>query len=132
MELVPILFIWLIGTILAGVIADKKERSVFGWVVLSLFISPLIAIIIVAVIGESHETRIKRIVEEEKIREAIRKGEDISKMNFSDNVLVTNHSGEVAKSQGNTSSDNKILYIIATIVVSLALIRILAFIIFAK
>jgi len=97
MELIPILFIWLIGTILVGVIADKKGRSVLGWVVLSLFISPLIAIIIVAIIGESNENRMKRIIEEEKIREAIRRGEDVSKMNFSDEPVAVREKTVLSK-----------------------------------
>jgi hypothetical protein len=41
-------FFWLVLSIVAGVIASNKGRSGFGYFVLSIFLSPLIGIILVA------------------------------------------------------------------------------------
>lgn len=35
--------VWLIGAILIGALASKRDRSGFGWFVLALIISPLLA-----------------------------------------------------------------------------------------
>jgi len=60
--------------------ARSRGRSVQGWVLLSLFISPIFVIFILFALGETNENRIKRIVEEEKLRELARKGEDVSQI----------------------------------------------------
>lgn len=38
-----IVVFWLGFTVVVGVLASRKQRSVFGWVLLSLIVSPLIA-----------------------------------------------------------------------------------------
>ncbi|HUL30814.1 MAG TPA: zinc ribbon domain-containing protein, partial [Thermodesulfobacteriota bacterium] len=43
--------LWIVLSILVGVYASSKRRSGFGWFILSIFISPLIAFVIVAVAG---------------------------------------------------------------------------------
>ncbi len=40
--------LWIIGIILAGIIANNKKRSVVGWVFGSIFLSPLIVLILLA------------------------------------------------------------------------------------
>lgn len=44
MDLGLILF-WIVGAVLAGLVAQAKGRSYIGWVILSLFISPLLTLI---------------------------------------------------------------------------------------
>jgi len=56
-------------------IAEKKGHNGIKWALLSLIISPIIVIIILAVLGETEEHRKRRIIQEEKLRESIRKGE---------------------------------------------------------
>lgn len=41
---------WLVFTIVVGILANNKNRSVPGWVILSLFISPLLAGILLLVL----------------------------------------------------------------------------------
>jgi hypothetical protein len=48
--------------------ATKKGRSGFGWFIFCLFFSPFLAIIIIALLGETDEKRRERIIEEEKLR----------------------------------------------------------------
>ena len=45
------IFLWIVLSILVGVYASSKKRSGIGWFALSIFISPLIAFVIVAVAG---------------------------------------------------------------------------------
>ncbi len=42
---VVIVILWLFFSVIAGVIADKKGRSFFGYLLLSIILSPLIGII---------------------------------------------------------------------------------------
>lgn len=41
---------WLILSIVVGVFAGSKNRSGFGWFLLSLFISPIITLILLAIL----------------------------------------------------------------------------------
>ena len=47
---------WILLSILVGVFASSKKRSGGGWFFISIFISPLIAFIILLVIGPSPST----------------------------------------------------------------------------
>ena len=42
------LTIWIIGAIVAGILASRKNRSVSGWVLGSLLLTPLIVLILLA------------------------------------------------------------------------------------
>lgn len=44
--------IWIIVSIIIGILASNKNRSGFGWFILSLLISPLLSAIILMVAGE--------------------------------------------------------------------------------
>ena len=46
-----IVFFWIMFTILVGIIASKRNRSVIGWVVSSLFITPFMAVLFILVLG---------------------------------------------------------------------------------
>lgn len=48
--------------------AKKRGRSQFGWFVFSIFLSPILAMVFLALLGESEEGRHQRIKEEERIR----------------------------------------------------------------
>jgi len=48
--------------------ANKRGRSAFGWFVFSIFFSPVLAMVFLAVLGETDEKRHERIREEETIR----------------------------------------------------------------
>lgn len=43
-------FIWLVGAVVVAVIAGARGRSGLGWFVLSLLLSPLIGLILVALL----------------------------------------------------------------------------------
>lgn len=52
--------------------ATKRGRSGLGWFIFCLFFSPFLAIIIIALLGETDEKRRERIIEEEKLRNQYR------------------------------------------------------------
>jgi hypothetical membrane protein len=62
-----LLLISLIGSVLIGVFANSKNRSGFGWFLLSIFITPILTFIILAILSEktvptkSLETRLSEI-----------------------------------------------------------------------
>ncbi|WP_041401506.1 hypothetical protein [Salinispira pacifica] len=45
--------VWIIFTVLVAKVAGERNRSVGGWVFISFFISPLIAIFVLAVLGKA-------------------------------------------------------------------------------
>ena len=46
-----ICFVWVVGSIFVGFVAEKYERNELGWVMVSLFISPVISTIILIMLG---------------------------------------------------------------------------------
>ncbi len=42
--------LWLVGSIVVAVFASNRNRSGFGWLILSLFISPLFSLIFLAIL----------------------------------------------------------------------------------
>ena len=48
--------------------AKKRGRSGIGWFFFSLIFSPILAMFIIAILGETEEKRHERIRDEEKIR----------------------------------------------------------------
>ena len=47
------LFSWILFTVLVGVAAATRNRSVIGWVVGSFFISPFFALLFILILGHS-------------------------------------------------------------------------------
>jgi hypothetical protein len=47
-----ILFFWILFTVLVGVAAHTRNRSVIGWVVGSFFLTPLIALLFILILGK--------------------------------------------------------------------------------
>lgn len=45
-----LLLLWIAGAIVVGIIAGSRNRSGFGWFLLSLLISPLLTLILVALL----------------------------------------------------------------------------------
>lgn len=41
---------WLVLSVTVGVVAQLKNRSIFGWILLSLIISPLISVVLLLVL----------------------------------------------------------------------------------
>jgi hypothetical protein len=63
---------WLILSIVVGVFAGSKSRSGFGWFVLSLFISPIITLILLAILprrGSSPVSLAGKLKEIDRLRE---------------------------------------------------------------
>jgi energy-coupling factor transporter transmembrane protein EcfT len=52
---VEYIFFWFIIAILVGVYAAKRGRSGFGWFLLSVLISPILAFLILLAVGENRE-----------------------------------------------------------------------------
>lgn len=59
--------IWLAGCFTAGIWADKKGRSGGGWFLFSLFLSPLIALAIVASLDAKNKKKCPKCAEAVKI-----------------------------------------------------------------
>jgi len=57
--------------------AKTKGRSVFYWVILSLFLTPLLSIPLLYFIGETEEKRNERIFKDEELRILARKQNSI-------------------------------------------------------
>jgi len=53
--IVLIVILWIIFSIGIGMLAFMKDRNVLGFVLLSIFVSPLIALIILLILGDSDE-----------------------------------------------------------------------------
>ena len=63
--------LYFIFCIIVGCAASNRGRSGIGYFFLSLILSPLIAFIIILVLGENKNTRKKRIYEETEIKESV-------------------------------------------------------------
>ena len=63
-----ILILWIIFTILVVGYAGRRGRSRFIAFVLSLLLSPIIGLLIYAVLGESRRGLERRILKEERLR----------------------------------------------------------------
>ena len=46
-----IFFFWLLFTVLVGVAASSRGRSIIGWVIGSFFITPFFALLFILVVG---------------------------------------------------------------------------------
>ena len=57
--------------VLVGLLASKRGRSSLGWFLIAFFFSPLIAALLVALLGETDAQRHARIIEEETIRRSL-------------------------------------------------------------
>lgn len=62
---------WLVLSAVVGIVAQLKNRSIFGWVLLSLLISPLISVLILILLP------IKQIVVKETEKVEVKKATDI-------------------------------------------------------
>ena len=76
--------------------ANSRGRNSCGWIFFSLIISPIIVIIILAVLGETEERRINRIIEEEKLRESIRSG-GIIRDEYREEAIIQKKSEDLPK-----------------------------------
>ena len=65
----------LAGSIVVTVLARKKGRSAFVFFTLSVFLSPIISLIILLILGDSEDLRFEKISAEEKLRNSIRQTE---------------------------------------------------------
>lgn len=52
-----ILLIWMVLAVIVGLIAPAKDRSGFGWFLLAVVLSPLIAGLLLLVVGDSRTAR---------------------------------------------------------------------------
>ena len=64
-----VFFLWVFFTFLVTAVASSKGRSGCAWFFISLIISPLIAIIIIACMGDSDEKKEKEMKQFVKISE---------------------------------------------------------------
>lgn len=76
--IIAIIFLTLVILIFIGVIyiivsmAKSRGRSVFSWLLFSLIFSPFSAMLVLFLLGDTKEMRLKKIQEEEEQRIAIR------------------------------------------------------------
>lgn len=63
-----IFVVWIFGLICAGSYAERLGRSLGGWLVVALLISPIFVAILLYMLGETNEHRKARIIEEERWR----------------------------------------------------------------
>jgi hypothetical protein len=71
-----VLAVWVIFCFIVASMAKKRGRDQTGYVLLAIFFSPLIAIIILLISGESDEKRLEKVKEEEEIRYSV-KSQDV-------------------------------------------------------
>lgn len=62
---------WLVLSVTVGVVAQLKNRSIFGWILLSLIISPLISVVLLLVLP------MKQIVEKAEKKVEVKNATDI-------------------------------------------------------
>ncbi|UIB81324.1 hypothetical protein [Flyfo podovirus Tbat2_2] len=62
---------WLVLSVIVGVVAQLKNRSIFGWILLSLIISPLISVVLLLVLP------MKQIVEKIEKKVEVKSATDI-------------------------------------------------------
>ena len=64
-------FFWILFSLCVCMFARSRHRSAFGWFILSLLISPLIALILIAVLGEggSEVQKLDRQIAKDKLYE---------------------------------------------------------------
>jgi len=68
-----IVFIWIVLCFVIASAAKKRGRSSGGYFFLSLFLSPLIGIIALSLLGETEEAQKEKIVQQIKLNESINK-----------------------------------------------------------
>ena len=68
MDFLFLVLVLLILSIVTFVMAQKRGRSGFGWFILSLIISPILCIIILACLGDTDGKRRKKLLEDEEYR----------------------------------------------------------------
>ena len=73
MGYIIIFVLWLVFCWVAGSIAEKRGRSFYGFFIVSLFISPLMGILIALLLGETEKHKIGRIECEERMRAEVRR-----------------------------------------------------------
>ena len=54
--------------------ARKKGRSWFGWFIIACFISPYLAMILFACLGDTDKKRREKLIEAEEIRQQVTNG----------------------------------------------------------
>jgi hypothetical protein len=68
-----VLFIWLIISVVVGVAANSRGRSGFGWFLISVFLSPILALLFLLVFPPlTHERDLK--FDDAELRKNIRRG----------------------------------------------------------
>lgn len=68
LTLIGLAITWLTLLVLTINMAIDRGRNGFGWMILALFISPILTTVVLLCIGETTKQRWKRIEEEELIR----------------------------------------------------------------
>lgn len=78
-DLNDLILVLLFALIIAGILlciaidmAHKRGRNIYGWAALAFIVDPLLAIILLACLGETEKQRLKRIRKEEELRQSIR------------------------------------------------------------
>lgn len=62
---------WLVLSVTVGVVAQLKNRSIFGWILLSLIISPLISVVLLLVLP------VKPVIEKSEKKAKVKSATDI-------------------------------------------------------
>lgn len=62
---------WLVLSVTVGVVAQLKNRSIFGWILLSLIISPLISVVLLLVLP------VKTLIEKSEKKVEVKNATDI-------------------------------------------------------
>jgi uncharacterized membrane protein YhaH (DUF805 family) len=55
--------------------ANQRGRSGFGWLVLSIIITPFLCMLFLYLLGETNDKRKERIIEEEELRNQYRRNQ---------------------------------------------------------
>lgn len=70
--ILAVAFLLIMLIIIPVKMATKRGRSGLGWFIFCMFFSPFLAMLFLAVLGETDEKRKERIIEEEELRNRYR------------------------------------------------------------
>jgi hypothetical protein len=86
-EFIILIPVWIIFSLVVSSTAKRKGRDAIGYFFLSLFLSPLFAMLVLLISGDSDKKRIAKLKEDELIKKRMSVNEPSVETNFSNNKL---------------------------------------------
>ena len=61
----------IVSFIITGVIASNRGTSAFGWIIISSFITPILTWVILLIVYDTKEQKLKKLREEQELMEQV-------------------------------------------------------------